>query len=57
MKFEAQDFFEIKTRLKNWRKNESKWHKNQKTPSKKRTRGESLTPDNSLEAKMKEYDT
>ncbi|WP_272151845.1 DUF4373 domain-containing protein [Tenacibaculum aiptasiae] len=57
MKFEAQDFFEIKTRLKNWRKNESKWHKNQKTPSKKRTRGENLTVDHSLEAKMKEYDT
>ena len=57
MKFEAQDFFEIKTRLENWRKNENKWHKNNKPTLNKRANGENLIKNNSLAEKLKEYDT
>lgn len=57
MKFESQDFFNTKTRIEKWIQNDKNWNKNKKANLKKRTSGENLTPNNSLEEKFKEYDS
>ncbi|CAA0230195.1 DUF4373 domain-containing protein [Tenacibaculum maritimum] len=54
MKFEAQDFFNVETRLKKWGENEKKW-----SPKKEKAREnecENLKTD-SLEEKFKNYDS